>query len=227
MRPTIHHGSKKLRTMVMLKIFGQYNRSSTRPGHRRLRPEGARPPHREEHFKSGSIIPSHCEGSHSSSLQERLFRPSISTRQMIDQYAQTVVPSSSDRPCGLRHGQGPAFRRRAPVLLQTGHTFGVGHQITDFWQGLALDGRFASGGGENSHRPSWDFVRGRLLYHHQLASAASATHPENAIQSNPEVVPKTSSGRRNYETFAQRNRQCCHSLRERKTIEMRQLTHVR
>ena len=126
MRPTIHHGSKKLRTMVMLKIFGQYNRSSTRPGHRRLRPEGARPPHREEHFKSGSIIPSYCEGSHSSSLQERLFRPSISTRQMIDQYAQTVVPSSSDRPCGLRHGQGPLsvaarqFFFRQDTLLASG-----------------------------------------------------------------------------------------------------------
>ena len=52
----------------------------------------------EERPKSGLIPPSRCECPHSSSLQERFFRPSISTHQMIDQRAQTVVSSSRTLP---------------------------------------------------------------------------------------------------------------------------------
>ena len=52
----------------------------------------------EERPKSGSVIPSRrC------SLQERFFRPSISTHQMLDQHAHTVVSSSRNHPCGNWH----------------------------------------------------------------------------------------------------------------------------
>ena len=49
----------------------------------------------EELSKSGLMIPSRCECPHSSSLQERFFRPSISTHhEMIDRDAQAVMSSS-------------------------------------------------------------------------------------------------------------------------------------
>ena len=96
---------------------------------------------------------------------------------MFDQHAQSVVPSSRNSPRRLRHWQGPAFVPVFAVLLfasglalesrslscqhlatlgirhtlQTRHaTFGVGHGITDFSQGLTLDGRLASGEGTRS-----------------------------------------------------------------------------
>ena len=72
---------------------------------------------KEERPKSGLITPSRCKGSHSSSLQERLFRHSISTHQMIGQHAQTVVSPSRNHPCGLRHRQWPVFVAGLAVLL--------------------------------------------------------------------------------------------------------------
>ena len=57
----------------------------------------------EERPKSGLMIPSCCECPHNSSVQERFFRPSISTHPVIDQIAQAVVSSSRNYLCGLRH----------------------------------------------------------------------------------------------------------------------------
>ena len=116
-------------------------------------------------------------------------------------------------------------------ILQTRHnTFGVGHWMTDFRQGLMLDGRLASGGGArsrairgNSHRSSWGIVRDKPLYHHQLVSTASAPHPESAMQPNPEVAHNTSGERRNHETLAFRNRRCNHLSRAWETTGMRQV----
>ena len=73
---------------------GQSNRSNTQPvsrRFRRLRPEGALLHRFEERPKSGLVVASCCECPNSSSFQERFSRPSISTHQMIDQHAQTVV----------------------------------------------------------------------------------------------------------------------------------------
>ena len=81
----------------------------------------------EERPKSGLIIPSRCERPYSSLLQERLFRSSISTHQVIDQHAHSVVPSSRNHPCLLRHRQWPAFVAGFAVLL--------------FASGLALSSR--------------------------------------------------------------------------------------
>ena len=60
----------------------------------------------------------------------------------------------------------------------------------------------------NSQSFPWGFVRDRLLHHHQLESAASASHPKIAIQPNPGVAHNTSPERKNYETVAFRNRRC-------------------
>ena len=110
-------------------------------------------------------------------------------------------------------------------------TFGVGHRITDSGRDSLSTGVWRrdqnSSNSGKCQRPSCDFfVRDRLLYHHQLASTASATHPENAIQPNPEVARKTSAERRNHETNAFPNRRCNHLSQERKTIEMRELPRV-
>ena len=105
-------------------LFGHSNRSNMRPGQsrfRRLRPEGPTFLHTlEERPKRRSINLSCCEGSHSSSLQEQLLQLlqlSISTHHMVDQRAQTVVSTSRNHPCGLRHRQRPAFVAGPAVIL--------------------------------------------------------------------------------------------------------------
>ena len=118
-----------------------------------------------------SYLTTRDEGFQSSSLPERLFKLSISTHQMIDQHAQTVVSSSRKHPYGLL--QRPAFVGvpassslpaawpcarassrasssrlfDAATFFRQDITFDVGRQVTDFWQGLTLDQRLASGGG--------------------------------------------------------------------------------
>ena len=69
-------------------------------------------------------------------------------------------------------------------------TVGIEYRVADFWQGLTLDGRLASGEGAKSsnsdsfHRSSWDSVLDVLLCHSQLTTTSSAIHPEIAIQPN-------------------------------------------
>ena len=175
------------------------------------------------------ITLSRCEGSHSSSLQERLFQLSI------------PAPHQTKRWC-----------RRRPLLCQQWPAFVAGPAVLLFARGLALNSRnFAcrlletlghryilqtryllwlrapdhrflarthsrralgvwrrgqkwSNSG-TSRRCSWDFVRDRLVYHHQLVSTAPATHPENTIQPNLEVPHNTSEERGTHGTFAFRN----------------------
>ena len=71
----------------------------------------------EKLAKSGLLTPSSCECHHISSLQERFFQLSISTDQVIDQNAQTVVKSSRNSPCGLRQSDGSFFDTGLAVLL--------------------------------------------------------------------------------------------------------------
>ena len=195
---------------------GQSNRSRTRPGHRRfrrLRPEeGA-----FKKVKNGLIISSGCEGPHSSPLQKRLFRPSIATHELIDGHWKwaafvagfAVLLFASGLALALAQLRVPA----PPAHSSDRYTiFGVGHRIADFWQGLTLDGwaQRSSNSGK-CQRPSWDFLRDRLLHHRQLESGASATHPENAIQPDPKEAHNTSTVRRNHETFAFQIRRCNHA----------------
>ena len=67
----------------------------------------------EERFKRGLINPSRCKGSHSYSLQERLF--------------QTFhLDTPNDRSAC-------AYGGVVDKKPQTDKTFGVGHRIVDFW----------------------------------------------------------------------------------------------
>ena len=126
------------------------------------------------------------------------------------------LPSSlpAGWPCTRATSRASSRLLNTVTFFRQDTIFGGAHQIMDFRQGLIFDGRLASGRGARRRATlncfPWGFVRDRLLHHRQLESVDSASHPEIAIQPNPEVAHNTSAERRNYETLAFRNRRCNH-----------------
>ena len=178
------------------------------------------------------------------------------SHQIIGQYAQTVVQTSRNHPCGRRHRQPACWTCRPSLCPRAGlesvqfrvpaprdswtplHSSDripplAGHQITDFWQGLALDGCLASGR-EARIRAIWALfidLRGTSCVTSfctitNWSPLFFATHPQSAIRPNLDEAHNTSVKRRSHETTALRNRRCNHTSWDCKTAGQKQLPHV-
>ena len=158
----------------------------------------------------GLINPSHCEVSRSSPLQEHLLQLSISTHQMIDQHAQTVVSTSRNHQCGLRNRQWPAFVADPAVLLfvsglalkssqlrgpaprdsltlpHSSYGQHLERRVPDQRSPIRIYSRRALESGTLGilRGPSWEFVRDKVLCQYQLRTTASLIHPEIATQNH-------------------------------------------
>ena len=94
-RPTLHHCSKELWTVVMLNsllkaVVGKSHQGTA---------DFAVFDQKKRAFQSRLIILPRCEGTYNYSLQERHCRSSVLQRQMIDPHAQSVVSPSRNHPC--------------------------------------------------------------------------------------------------------------------------------